>query len=84
MSHVARNCQRNGVRLWDVVSFSTTCGEPTHFERSMGPMVMAARPPVAQQGGKELALRPPKELERDGTPRGFQAAQVCSPFAVVS
>jgi len=44
----------------------------------MGPMVMAARPPVAQQGGKELALRPPKELERDGTPRGFQAAQVLS------
>ena len=40
----------------------------------MGPMVMGARPPVAH-GSKELAPSP-KEPERDGTPRGFQAAQV--------
>ena len=44
----------------------------------MGPMVMAARPPVAQ-AGRELAPHP-KELERAGTSRGFQAAQV-QPFA---
>lgn len=45
-----------------------------HFELSMGPMVMAARPPVGKDI-RELAPNP-KDLERNGTPRGFQAAQV--------